>query len=160
MILSMARREVITARPDDSVRDVANLMQYYNVGCVVVVQDDRPVGIVTDRDLALRVLAETADEKIPQLLISEVMTRPPQAILEEESVSKAVELMRNAGARRLPVVDRRGRLRGLVTLDDLIEAAGSQLSEIAGLIRRQQKAPKRALPKPPPPKPMEIAIRS
>ena len=144
MILSMARREVITAQPEDRIVDVAGRLGYYNVRCVVIVRDEKPVGIVTDRELALRALARIAGGvPIHGITIDDVMTRMPQTIREEESASKAIELMRSSGVRRLPVVDHRGKLRGLVTLDDLLENLGEKLSAIGGLVRQQQKGPKR-----------------
>jgi CBS domain-containing protein len=143
MILSYASREVITARADDSVRDVVGLMEYYNVGCVVVVFHERPVGIVTDRDLALRALGTWKDGPPSEARISEFMTRPVQTIREDEGFDKALEVMRTWGVRRLPVVDRQGRLRGLVTLDDIFHELCRDMDAVSQIVRRQHRLPLR-----------------
>lgn len=158
MILSIARREVITAHVDDGIQDVVARMQYYNVGCVVVIQNEKPTGIVTDRDLVVRVLgAKGNGQDASDLKVGDVMTRAPQTIREDEAFDKAVAVMRSAGVRRLPVVDNRGKLRGLVTLDDVVETLCRNMGTVAGVIERQQKAPKRAAS--PKNKKEEFAIR-
>lgn len=143
MILSYARREVISARADDSVRDVVGLMEYYNVGCVVIVFHERPVGIVTDRDLALRVLGARGDGLPSEARVSEFMTRNVHTIREDEGFDKALEIMRTWSIRRLPVVDRQGRLRGLVTLDDIFHELCRDMDAVAHIVRRQQRLPLR-----------------
>ena len=145
MILEIARREVITAKADNTIREIAELMDHYNVGSVVIVHNGKPVGIVTDRDLALSLLKDGPEEQaIPQLKVAEIMTRTLHTILEEEGITRALELMRSAGVRRLPVVDHKGKLRGLVTLDDVLEAFGHKMETIAKLVRQQQRSPRRA----------------
>ena len=140
MILNYARRQVITADPDDRIRDLAGQMDYYNVGCVVVAEGSRPVGIVTDRDLALRVLTDRdAASDLERLTARDVMTPAPQTIHEEEGFDRALELMRGENVRRLPVVDRHGRLRGIVSLDDIIEEIGVDMRAISVLLKHQQR---------------------
>ena len=72
------------------------------------------------------------------------MSRPPKTIREDEGFDQAVELMRSFGVRRLPIVDRKGKLRGLVTLDDIVEEIHKDVNAIADLLRRQRRQPKRA----------------
>jgi CBS domain-containing protein len=144
MILSVARRQVVTAAPEDEVKDAAGLMEYYNVGCVVVVKKDKPVGILTDRDLALRCLLKGGAQ------VGDVMTAGPQTIREDEGFDRAIELMNQSGVRRLPVVDRKGRLRGIVSQDDLIETLGQNLHRLAATVNRQQKGPQKAAARPKP----------
>ncbi len=130
-------------RPDDSVRDVVGHMTHYNVGCVVVVSNGKPVGIVTDRDLALRALGSVFDgEDVSELPVSQFMTKKPQTLREEEGFDRAIETMQSAGVRRLPVVDREGKLRGLISLDDIIDVLGENLRRTSGLLRHQL-APRR-----------------
>lgn len=144
MILKIARRDVVTARPEDSVRDVAGLMEYYRVGCVVIARGERPVGIVTDRDLAIRLLAGKGNGlDAGTLAVQSVMTARPQTVREAEGLDKAVGLMRMARCRRLPVVDARGKLRGLLSMDDVVEAVGRSMIGVVSALRRQQKPPRR-----------------
>jgi IMP dehydrogenase len=112
---------VVTAGATTSVREVAELMRERNVGSVVLVDDGGdPVGFVTDRDLTLSVLADGHDPLAPAEghASSPVVTGEPDMDVEE-----AAELMVSHGIRRLPVLDA-GRLRGIVTLDDLAVRTG------------------------------------
>jgi CBS domain-containing protein len=140
VILNYARRQVITAEPDDRIRDLAGLMDYYNVGCVVIVEGSRPIGIVTDRDLALRILTDRdAASDLERLTARDVMTPDPQTIHEDEGFDRALELMRGENVRRLPVVDRHGKLRGIVSLDDIIEEVGVDMRAISVILKHQQR---------------------
>jgi CBS domain-containing protein len=143
MILNVARRKVITVRPEDSVRSVAGRMEYYNIGSVVVVRDGRPVGIVTDRDLALRALGAEAANGGDELTAADVMTAKPQTIREEDGFDKALEIMRAKGIRRLPVVDRKKRLTGVVTMDDILETLGRNMGAVGAALDRQYKKARR-----------------
>ncbi len=111
---------VVTAPPERTVREIAELMRERNVGSVVLVDDDRPVGFVTDRDLALSVIADGRDfgDHVSDHASSPVITAEPAMDVEE-----AAELMVRHGIRRLVVVDG-DRLTGIVTLDDLSSRTG------------------------------------
>jgi CBS domain-containing protein len=112
--------QVVTAAPDRTVREVAELMRERNVGSVVIVEDARPAGFVTDRDLALSVIADGRDfgDHVADHASSPVITAEPSMDVEE-----GAELMVRHGVRRLVIVDE-GRLRGIVTLDDLASRTG------------------------------------
>jgi CBS domain-containing protein len=112
--------EVVTAAPDRTVREVAELMRERNVGSVVIVDDSVPTGFVTDRDLALSVIADGRDfgDHVADHASSPVITAQPSMDVEE-----GAELMVRHGVRRLVIVDG-GRLRGIVTLDDLASRTG------------------------------------
>ena len=121
--------QVVTAAPDRTVREIAELMRERNVGSVVIVEEARPTGFVTDRDLALSVIADGRDfgDHVTDHASSPVITAEPSMDVEE-----GAELMVRHGIRRLVVVDG-GRLTGIVTLDDLASRTGdaelaSQLS--------------------------------
>ena len=111
---------VVTTSPQRSVRQVAELMRERNVGSVVLIEDGRPVGIITDRDLAIAVLAEGHDsaDEAGGYASAPVITAAPGLDLRE-----AADLMVRHGIRRLPVLDG-DRLSGIVTLDDLAARAG------------------------------------
>jgi CBS domain-containing protein len=120
-IREVMTESVVTTNPDRSVREVAELMRERNVGSVVLVDDGgRPVGFITDRDLAIGVLAEGHDggDAASAYASSPVVTATPQL-----GLSDAAALMVQHGIRRLPVLDE-GRLSGIVTLDDLATRAG------------------------------------
>jgi CBS domain-containing protein len=112
---------VVTAPVGAAVREVAELMRERNVGSVVLVDDDgEPVGFVTDRDLAISVLADGRD---PADLAADHASTPVVTGSPAMDVREAAELMTCHGIRRLPVVDD-GRLTGIVTLDDLAVRTG------------------------------------
>ena len=116
----MMTASVVTADPATPVRDVAALMRERNVGSVVLVRDGEPVGIVTDRDLALGVLADgrSGEDQARDHASAPVVTGAPAM-----NVAEACELLVRHGVRRLPIVDD-GRLTGIVTLDDLAARTG------------------------------------
>lgn len=137
---SIASRVVVVAEPRTPVVRVAQLMRENHIGAVIVIEDaaprNRPVGLITDRDLVIEVLAMDVN---PQTLTAgDVMTADPQTIRESDAVSDAVETMRRVGVRRLPVVDAENRLVGIVTFDDLVEVLAQELTGLAGTIRREQ----------------------
>lgn len=135
----ISRRPVITAAPDDSIVTVARRMRDEHVGDVVVAdRQRRPVGILTDRDIVVSVVAQSPD-KLDALLASDVMTPNPVTARPSEEIDRAIDRMREAGIRRLPVVATDGRLEGIVTFDDLLKATFVQLSELVGLVARELK---------------------
>jgi CBS domain-containing protein len=111
---------VVTADPATPVREVAALMRERNVGSVVLVRDGEPAGIVTDRDLALGVLA---DGRSPEDHAIDHASRPVVTGAPGMDVAAACELLVQHGIRRLPIVDG-DRLTGIVTLDDLAARTG------------------------------------
>lgn len=136
MILDYARRSVVTALAADSARDVAARMREHHVGAVVVVHQGRPLGVLTHRDLAMALLDEAGDPAARPA--GEIMTRHPVVLHEDEGFDRALALMAQAGVRRLPVVDRQGRLKGLVSLDDLLEDICGDMRVVGALLRAQQ----------------------
>jgi CBS domain-containing protein len=111
---------VVTADSSDSLHAVGELMRDRNVGSVVVCEADRPVGVVTDRDLALAVVADRVD---PADAVDSQASRPLVTGSVEMEVEEAVALMVQHRIRRLPVLDGDG-LAGIVTIDDLAVRAG------------------------------------
>ena len=121
-------RAVITAGPDEALAGIARRMQEHNVGTVVVVEDGRPVGIITDRDLALALGARGLSPQVP---VREVMTRHVLAVPEDTGVFTATRFIQDRKVRRLPIVDGEDRLVGLVSLDDLLRWLARELSNLA-----------------------------
>ena len=125
---------------DESVAAAAQRMAEKGVGTLVILnQAQRPVGLVTDRDLVVRVLAAGKDPQTTPL--GDVMTRDPKVISEEGPIESALGLMRAGGFRRLPVVNRDGVLVGVLSLDDVLALFAEEFVQIGGLLQQ---------PKPPP----------
>ncbi|WP_457622207.1 CBS domain-containing protein [Persephonella sp.] len=133
-IKNVARKEVVTASPDTPVKDIAKLMRDKNVGSVVVVENNRPVGIVTDRDITIRVLGNDQPAEIP---VKNIMTENPVTLREDEGIFEALERVKDVGVRRFPVVDNEGNLTGIVTVDDFVYLLGKEMSDIATIIEKE-----------------------
>ncbi|WP_254766682.1 CBS domain-containing protein [Salinilacihabitans rarus] len=135
-VQNLARSDVVTASIDASIRDLATTMRDERVGSVVVTEAGAPVGIVTDRDLTVRVLATDADPAA--LDAADVMSPDLHAIGPDDGFYQATEMMRRYGVRRLPVVDDDRNLRGIITADDLNELLADEHQEMAGVVRAQR----------------------
>ena len=137
----ICNREVIVIQRDATVLEAAKLMRQYHVGAVIVVDkhSDRqiPVGIVTDRDLVVEVLATELDETV--ITVGDIMTPEVFTVKESASTHDAIELMRRKTSRRLPVVDETGELVGILTLDDALQIVSEELLDLAKLVRYEQK---------------------
>lgn len=130
-VSDIARENVVTVDPGSSLYSVANRMQETSVGSVVVVDDGEPIGIVSERDLALAVLVEdwSADRPVEGLLSDDIVTVGPNL-----GIYELVELFSTKGIQRVPVVDE-GRMIGLVTLSDVVVLLGMELQHVANAIR-------------------------
>ena len=107
-------------------------MRDFRVGCVVVTRGASPIGIVTDRDLAIRVVAEGRDPALTQ--VSEIVTYDATALPRSAGIDTAARMMRERGVRRLPIVTDDGRVIGIVTADDLTILLAQELGDLgAGL---------------------------
>lgn len=147
----LAREDVVSVGPDAFVREIAEAMFDRSVGSVVVVEDDEPVGIVTDRDLAVELLAEDgpvnlfeADVNIGEITAADVMTTDPLVVDTDDELPRVLHHMDEAHARRIPVVDDEGALVGILALDDvMVHLAGesthvsAQLDNVASVIRSE-----------------------
>lgn len=134
-LADVCTRNVIVAHRSTTIQEVARLMRAQHVGAVLVVDecngDQVPVGILTDRDIVVAVVAMKLD---PATLAAEdVMSQQLMTAPEEQSVLETVQQMRSAGVRRIPVVNRRGALAGIVSIDDLIQLLAEEISELAKL---------------------------
>lgn len=138
-IRQLLRRPVQTLGPGDTCRDAAILMREEGVGAVVVAEDNRPAGIVTDRDLVVRVLAGGEDPD--KLLLRDVMSRDPIFLSGPRTLEQLIASMRDNTVRRVPVVNEEGELQGVISLDDLLVLLSDQLSELAQVVRREIEPP-------------------
>jgi CBS domain-containing protein len=129
-------REVDLAEAEESVQAAAQRMHARNVGTLVVLDSDkRPLGLVTDRDLAVRVLGNSLDSY--QTTVGKVMTAFPRTVQETTSIEDALQIMRIEKCRRLPVIDDSGRLIGLLSIDDILELLIWEFREIGRLLDKE-----------------------
>ena len=130
----MGPDDVVTTAPDATVGDVADQLESEKVGSVVVAEDDEPVGIVTDRDIALEI---NQTDDVASQSVEAVMTEDPATLREDEpgmEISRAID---ENNVRRIPVVDENDKLAGIVTLDDLVATIGEELDNVSETIESQ-----------------------
>jgi CBS domain-containing protein len=119
---------VVTATKDMSVYDIANIMKEKNIGAVVIVEGNEPVGIVTERDIVKRVVSKNLKPK--DVLAEEVMSKKIVTISQNASITEAAKIMATHGVKRLPVVEN-GELVGIVTQSDIIKVSPDLLEIVA-----------------------------
>jgi len=132
MIKDLARKDVVTVEPDSTVKEVADNMRRETVGSVIVEGSGHPAGIITDRDLTVRILATDKDPK--SLDASDLMTEDPITIEETAGLYELCDLMSKDAVRRMPTVNEDGKLTGIITLDDLIVLLTDELEKLSGII--------------------------
>lgn len=131
----LIQRPVKTLGPNDSCTEAAALMRDENIGAVVVADEGRVLGVVTDRDLVVRVMATGEDpEAVP---LRDVMSGSPVFLSAARSLDQVINSMRDLAVRRVPIVDDDGQLKGLVSMDDLLILLADQLGSLATVIRKE-----------------------
>src|SRR5258708_18291929 len=132
-VREVMNRNVLVASPDDTIEKAATLMAQVNCGALPVAENDRLVGMITDRDIALRAVAKgNPPDHCP---VREAMSRGVKYVFEDETTQVAADSMSGLQVRRLPVLNRQKRLVGIVSLGDLAlksnGPAGNALKEIS-----------------------------
>lgn len=134
-------RSVISVRGDETVQTAAAKLRRFHVGDLVVIDAARerpyPIGLLTDRDIAVGVVASTP-EMVSTLTCSDVLSFDPITVNETDDVFAAVEQMVEAAVRRLPVVDERGELVGILSMDDVLGLLSRTFGKLASIPRSQR----------------------
>ena len=131
-VKDLIKRKVVVIEPDDTVKLAAKRMQDKLVGSLVVIEGDKPIGNITDRDIAIRVVGEG---KGPETPVREVMTRDPITIRDDATFFELTKTFRDAAVRRLIVVDKDGKLVGLISVDDVMELLTTEFANLIAAIR-------------------------
>lgn len=141
-------RDVVIIDRTTGVIEAAQLMRRYHVGTLVVVEREpdfnRAVGILTDRDLVVEVLAQDVDPA--QLAADDIMCANLAAAEERDDVLDTLRRMRTLGIRRMPVLDARGALVGLLAVDDLLSLMAGSLYDVVALVAREIRTEERRRP--------------
>jgi CBS domain-containing protein len=136
----ICNQHVVTVSPEESIRAAAELMRQHHVGDVVVVDRSggylAPLGILTDRDIVVEVVAENVG--LDEVTVRDTMSDQLITANEDDDLLATLVKMREKGVRRLPVVDSKGQLAGILTADDVIGLVARELAEVWALIVRQQ----------------------
>jgi CBS domain-containing protein len=133
MVGEICSKPAVTVSPDTTVQEAAHRMRSRKVGAVVVVNSSgTPVGVLTDRDITVHVVAQGTDPAAVR--VGMLIKRKPTVIREDAGVLDATKLLSRRGIRRLPVVSKTGKLVGMISLDDLLMLLGSELGHIASTL--------------------------
>lgn len=143
---AICRRSAVAIADSESVTAAAQLMREQHVGFLVVYQsgDDlrRPIGVLTDRDIIVEVTARKVDPEA--LRVDDLMTRQPLVANDNEELSDVLQGMRMGGIRRVPVVDVRGALVGVMAIDDVFDVITGFMCDITGSVKNEQRMERRA----------------
>jgi CBS domain-containing protein len=133
-------RDVVVVSKTEPVSEAITLMRKHHVGDVIVTEETAsgliPVGILTDRDIVLEIMAEDVDPG--SVSIGDVMSFELTTVTEDTKLIDTIKLMRDKGVRRIPVVNQQGVLQGLLSVDDFLELLAEQLTDIVNLIGKEQ----------------------
>ncbi len=132
---NLCRREIICVNRGATVEEVAKLMEEKNIGSIIVVEERKPMGIVTDRDILLRVINRGLDPK--RTSVADVMTKQIVTLREDIGLFEALQHVKGKGIRRFPIVDAKGNLQGIMTLDDVIYLLGKEMADMASIIEKE-----------------------
>lgn len=138
----ICNRIVVYAKPDTPVSELAALMQRYNVGNLIIAEGDEerpvPVGIVTDRDIVVSVVAE--GEAPDGVKAVDIMSDELLVATEDSDLQETLQEMQDASVRRIPVVDAEGVLIGILAIDDLLLQLATELNAVANIVSKQRLA--------------------
>jgi CBS domain-containing protein len=137
-IESLLSRPVSTLSSKATCAEAARRMRRQNIGSVVIEEDGAPVGILTDRDLAVRIVAEELDAS--QVAVSRVMSPFPVFLTPHRDLRSALDVMVEMGVRRLPAVNSKGRVIGILSLDDILIELAGQLGKVQELLQVERGA--------------------
>ncbi|HEY8219603.1 MAG TPA: CBS domain-containing protein [Methylobacter sp.] len=139
-ISEFCNREVVFATREMTLPEAARLMREYHVGALVVVDEVNgkrvPVGIVTDRDIVIEIIAQSLD--LDEFSVGDIMGPQLVSVQEKDGVFETIRLMRTKGIRRIPVVNQEGGLVGIISADDILDLLADEMAELARVAPREQ----------------------
>jgi CBS domain-containing protein len=121
--------------PETNITEACQLMEQNNIGCLIAERDGKLCGIVTDRDIALRVVGAKRDPD--KTMVKDIMTPDPIRISVDKDLRRLTAMMHAYHVRRVPIVNGFDTTLGIVTLDDLIAQLGDEMSEIGKAISEE-----------------------
>ncbi len=121
--------------PRSTIAEACREMKSKGIGTIVAISDDyKPIGLLTDRDIAMRVVAE--GKSVDKTTVEDVMSHGVASLPEDASIKTATELMRDKGVRRIPITDENGRVTGIISFDDLLVLLGMEMGNLASAVFR------------------------
>lgn len=137
LLNEVINKNVVTIAPTAAISEAAYLMMNEDVGALVVIDSEtRPVGIITDRDLVVSVMAENVNPD--EIIVDEIMSKNPVTVDEDTDIFEMLSILSENSIRRLPVT-RGGKLKGIVSVDDLIVVVATELVNLAMALSSKSK---------------------
>ncbi len=136
-VYEVMTRDVLQVSPDTTIMEVAKIMEVQNVGCVLIMEKQEIRGIVTDRDIVVRGVAQKRDPA--NLTVKEIMTPNVVALREDADISFALNLMRQHSIRRLPVLNERGEVVGILSISDVARVIDLDIENYLNLLSHHLK---------------------
>jgi len=133
LVRDVMTKDVRVVRPDTSVKEVVAVMNKFDIGSIVVVQGERPVGIITERDILKRIVEPCLDPET--VTARQIMTSPVVTIDENASINEAAKLMAKKGIKRLLVTRNKDEIMGIITFTDIVTKVPDMLSILEELVR-------------------------
>jgi CBS domain-containing protein len=129
MLKEIISRNLVTAEPDAKISEVARLMADREVGAVLILSEGKPRGIITDRDIVIRCVADHLD--VEDTTVENVLTESVHTVLDTDGLYDVIHKMREARVRRICIVDRDGKAVGLVSLGDVLSILSKEFAELS-----------------------------
>ena len=137
LLNEVINKNVVTIAPTAAISEAAYLMMNEDIGALVVIDSEtRPVGIITDRDLVVSVMAENVNPD--EIIVDEIMSKDPVTVDEDTDIFEMLSILSENSIRRLPVT-RGGKLKGIVSVDDLIVVVATELVNLAMALSSKSK---------------------
>lgn len=128
MLKDIVDRRLVSISPDSKVAEAAQLMANEDVGCVVVLENNKPRGLLTDRDVVVRCIAKNVD--VDDCTVENVMTESLSTVKESDGIFDCIEKMQTAGVRRMPVVNEQGEAVGIISFGDILALLGKEFYQL------------------------------
>lgn len=140
-ICDISKKKVFTLSKSEPIWRAAKLMKDEGVGSIIITHDEEgeevPIGIITDRDVAIKVVAEKRNAE--NIKISEIMSGDLLIIDDDQDIRSTIELMKKKGVRRAPVMNDDDEICGIISLDDLFVYMTDELNNLADVVQKQIK---------------------
>jgi CBS domain-containing protein len=131
LVRDVMTKDVKVVGPDSSVHEVVAAMNKYNIGSIIVVQDDKPVGVISERDVLRRVVEPCLSPET--ITATQIMTSPVITICESASMDEVVKLMAEKRVRKIPVM-KKDKIVGIITYTDILSTVLSMISILGELV--------------------------
>ncbi|MFM8312653.1 MAG: CBS domain-containing protein [Deltaproteobacteria bacterium] len=128
-ISQLMETKVVTCPTETTLSQSAKLMKSNNVGTIIVQKNGRPQGIVTDRDLAIKALAN--GKNCDTALVTEIMSKPVATAKIQEGIYEVINKMKKAKVRRMPVVNNQGKIVGIISFGDIVGLLSDEFSNLS-----------------------------